>query len=137
MDQVKEAFQKVKEDITFLKQEILNIHKELDEIQNSILTLLSIKNNLHNQLDNTSNTIKNHQFLNPAIQQINTTNQYIPTNTSTDKYYFKALKKHNNQYSTGNRGVSTDRQTDQQTDTSTHFSDTSILLSQLDTLKKE
>ncbi|MBI2629149.1 hypothetical protein HYW74_03630 [Candidatus Pacearchaeota archaeon] len=133
MDQVKEAFQKVKEDITLLKQEISNINKELGEIQNSILALFSVKNNY-----NISE--KNHDFRQTdqqTLRQINQTHSGNSTDTSTDKYHFQGLKSQNTLNSIGNKGVSTDRQTNQQTDRHIYSSNPSLILSQLDALKKE
>ena len=139
MDQVKEAFQKVKEDITSLRTEISNLQKELQEIQISILTLIKTQNlqyyhpNQPNfepirQTDNptirqtdTSTHSSTDNSLNRTLRQINSTDKGVSTHSSTDILPFKALKGQNTQSSIGNRGVSTDRQTIRQTDTSTDF----------------
>ena len=125
MDQVKEAFQKVKEDINFLKQEISNIHKELAEIQSSILTLFSETHQNSNQTNQ------------QTLRHINTTHSNTPTDTSTHKYHFQALKSQNISNSIGNKGVSTDRQTNQQTDRQEILPNSSFILDQLDNLKRE
>ena len=129
MDQVKEAFQKVKEDIHFLKLEISSINKELAEIQNSILALFSNKTRLIQQ----ESTLD----YSPALRQINPTQYDSSTDTSTDKYQFQALKSQNIESSIRNKGVSTDRQTNQQTDRHSYLPNTSLILDQLDALKKE
>ncbi|MFA6452722.1 MAG: hypothetical protein WCW57_04595, partial [Candidatus Pacearchaeota archaeon] len=59
--------------------------------------------------------------LNRTLRQINSTDKGVSTHSSTDILPFKALKGQNTQSSIGNRGVSTDRQTIRQTDTSTDF----------------
>ena len=133
MDQVKEAFQKVKEDITLLKQEISSIHKELDEIQNSILVLFSVKTNSNILEKNPNFKQTNRQ----TLRQINPTHSSNSTDTSTDKYQFQGLKSQNTLNSIGNKGVSTDRQTNQQTDRHSYLPNTSLILDQLDALKKE
>ena len=56
---------------------------------------------------------------NSTIRHINQTEGSLSTHNSTDISPFNRLKGQNIPFSTGNRGVSTDRQTDQQTDTST------------------
>jgi len=145
MDNVKEAFQRVKEDINQLNIELKLIKQELDEIQNSILHLFSsLDTSTHTSTDNTES---------PTLRHINKTEIPITTHTSTDNYQFKDLNKVNINISSGNKGVSTDRQTDQQTDTSTrnkgvnlpkgsyntldNLSKTSTILNQLDEIKRD
>ncbi len=122
MDQVKEAFQKVKEDIISLKLEISSIHKELEEIQNSILSLF------------TKNIQQTDQ---QTLRHITPTHSNTPTDTSTHNLPFKVLKSQNIINSIGNKGVSTDRQTDQQTDRQEILPNSSFILDQLDSLKRE
>lgn len=133
MDQVKEAFNKVKEEMSFLKDSMKNINQELEEIQLSILELR--KNNTSTQEDE-----------NKTLRHTNATGNKTSTDTSTHNLPFRALKPVNMGSSIGNEGVSTDRQTDTSTDTSTHnmpeipqivHPDPSIILDQLDSLKKD
>jgi len=136
MDHVKEAFDKVKEDTNSLKQNIGDIKKELKEIQLSILRLIKLTSSTHK--DET-----------PTLRHISKTQKL----TSTHNLSFQSLKAQNIQSSIGNQGVSTDRQTDRQTDkthqnkpkmvqipeqtTQNNDLDPSIILSQLDSLKKD
>ena len=133
MDQVKEAFNKVKEEMNFLKDSMKNIQQELEEIQLSILELRKIKTSTQ-------------EPQNKTLRHINKTEIKTSTDTSTHNLPFKTLKQVNIDSSIGNEGVSTDRQTDTSTDTSTHNShlkqenkhpDPSIILGQLDSLKKD
>ena len=110
MDLIKDAFQKVKEDIFSLKAEIIDVKKELGEIQFSILALLkSIDDKKENKITSTDR----HET--STLRQINSTDNLSSTNTSTDILPFQALKELNLDSSIGNDGVSTDRQTDRQT----------------------
>lgn len=104
-DKLKEAFQKVKQDIDDLKYNISIISSDLHELK---LIL---------------NNINQNQTVRQTNQQTDT--QHIPTinqNTPTDRlnepynYPLEALKDPNTGFSTGNRGVPTNRQTNQQTD---------------------
>lgn len=73
-------------------------------------TIRQAQNQTYNPAQNTQNS---------AIRQINQTERSLSTHNSTDILPFKSLKRQDIPFSIGNRGVSTDRQTDQQTDTST------------------
>jgi hypothetical protein len=106
---------------------------------------------LINQLQ-TSTDSQTQPIQNKTVRQITPTHIDTSTDTSTDNYQFKALKQPNIDISTGNQGVSTDRQTIRQTDTSTgnqgvanlksSYNNTQginpkILLNQLDDIKKD
>jgi len=91
-ENIKEAFNNVKNDINFLNNELLNIKITLDKLVEDISTL----------------------------RQINTTHPMASTHSSTHPLEVEGLKPLNLGISTGNQGASTDRQTDRQTDTSTH-----------------
>ncbi len=115
MDEIKDAFQKVKEDIGFLRLEIDSLRLEFDEIRDILRQMTST-----------------HE---PQIQ----TESF---DTSTHPYQFKPLKPINSPISTGNQGASTDRQTDRQTDRHMFFEENSIenaaeILNSLDNIKKE
>jgi hypothetical protein len=93
MDPIKEAFTKVKEDMAALQDQISLLFKEIE----------SIKQSLFHQTD----------LLNfPTNQQIIPTHFLAPT----DNLPLEASKAQNMSTSTGNDGVPTDRQADQQTD---------------------
>ncbi len=123
MDQIKEAFQKVKQDIMFLKEEINSLRLNLSEIKEQIVTLNSSTH--------------------PTLRQSNSTH---PTHPSTHNLSLEALKDQNMPISSGNQGASTDRQTDRQTDRHTTISygntENSMekaleILNSLDSIKKE
>ena len=143
MDSVKEAFQKVKQDMDFLNLNIQEINREIlflhDEIRKINENIKKIVINSTNSCPTDNSFSPAHQHTNPAdsaqIQQINE-----PFNQ------FKAEKP---VFSIGNGGVPTDRQTNQQTDRQTQKSpflgkneENSMenalkILNSLDSLKKE
>ncbi len=95
-DNIKTAFQKVKQDIYFLGQEIA--------ILKEILTKISKKIEKNTNFSKEKNSTENTQI------------QTISTHSSTHDYAFKPLKPQNLPISTGNQGASTDRQTDRHID---------------------
>lgn len=98
MDNIKEAFNKVKQDIDSLRF-------ELNEIRLRMIDVLEI--------------VKDFQEKNQQTDR-----QIIPTHqeeTQTNNSRFKPLNGQINPISTGNVGVPTDRQTNQQTDRHMHF----------------
>ena len=133
-DQVKEAFSRIKEDITDLKNQVEYINYELSEIKRTI-----------QQTDNINNPT--HVSLAPTDQESNPTQFQNPT----DKWSLEAVKSQFSNVSSGNEGVPTNRQTNQQTDTSalftykneeksdkiSHINRVSEVLSSLDSLKKD
>ena len=136
-DNIRDAFSKVKEDINFLNNELLNIKTTMNDLHD-IIKNLTIK------LDNPAST--NRQ----TVRQVNTTNNVSSTHNTTVPQEVGGLRTLNIPSSIGNQGVSTDRQTDIKTDNSTHISlvneektiDSNIqevtkILDSLDSLKKE
>ncbi|MEK6895766.1 MAG: hypothetical protein AABX48_04575 [Nanoarchaeota archaeon] len=148
MDQLKEAFQKVKQDIDSIKLDLSFLHNYLKEDRekmieivelmsklNQKISLLNLNiNNVQNKLDDCTipsltpfpNLIPqssyNPQNNNPTHTPThNTLNKTYPTHTPTHNTFFKPLNNQNSPISIGNEGVPTDRQTDQQTDISTDF----------------
>jgi hypothetical protein len=133
MDYVKDAFQKVKQDISSLNEQILLLKEVL---QNLSLELSLLKKNeiipQNNQEKN--NFSENFIPTNPTQTPTN------PTQTPTDNLSFKPLNTQNIPFSTGNEGVPTDRQTNQQTDRQTEkptLKDAFDVLDSLDSIKKE
>ena len=131
---IKEAFTRAKQDIEELRSYIVYLAEQLEEIKRTL-----------RQTDRPTN-IPTH------TPQIPTDNYLAPTHTSTDSRTptdilpLKALKSSDNNISTGNEGVPTDRQTDRQTDQHTQNKpeigkntlDNAVeILSSLDDLKKE
>jgi hypothetical protein len=152
MDQIKLAFQKAKEDITFLQQEVYTLkervssfnllfnninsqlsllNKKIDSLSNSLSLIISSlnfnqKENIYPNL-NTKNYYNSNSFIkdlsstkNPTHLQQNPTHlQQTPcfnTNITNKNNLFKPQKAYFYNISTGNKGVPTDRQTNQQTD---------------------
>jgi DNA-binding MarR family transcriptional regulator len=100
VDQIKRAFQDVKQDIDILKQEVSSLRNSMVEIRQRTIELSEIMVKLYSKITPT------HQDQNKITPTL------IPTHNNT-------LKPLNDQIlgiSTGNGGVPTDRQTDQQTD---------------------
>ena len=152
MDQIKDAFQKVKQDIEFLKEELDFLKKGLIETRDKLAELCDIIMYLNKNLfSNPSNqqkalsTIPTHS---PTDVILNST---VPTHSPTDLLEVEGLKPKNLMFSTGNEGVPTDKQTNRQTDKQTDKSsynlsnspqnnpidDAAKLLESLDNIKKE
>ena len=93
MDQLKEAFLRIKQDIIALQEQITNLTQQLEEIKRTL--------NLNNPTNNSTNQ---------TIQQINPAFQHAPT----DNLPLKSLKPQYLTISTGNGGVPTNRQADRQ-----------------------
>lgn len=155
MDNLKQAFDKVKQDIFSLGQEIQKIRFEMLDLKTELnlissfmddlkLKLLEKPVKLSVEVKSTETRIK------PTIQHIIPTQNEIPT----DKLLSQLLKSQKTQVSTGNEGVPTNRQTDKQTDTYLeikpkmpekqlkesridHLERASEILDSLDALKKE
>ena len=95
-DKIKESFFKVKEDISQIKQAINLLSEEMEEQKY--------------QLEEIKRTL---------IQTENSDRQTNQQTIPTDKLSLNTLKPQNLMVSTGNEGVPTDRQTNQQTDRQT------------------
>ncbi len=108
MDPIKEAFQRAKQDIDFLRSRLEFITQELQEIKRTIQLSNKPILDLTNQ--------QTHPSLIPTNQHITPTDTPTHSNTPTDKMPLYSLKSQFSETSTGNRGVPTDRQTDRQTD---------------------
>ena len=117
MDNIKEAFQKVKQDIDFLNSEMNELKKTLIDVNNYLASLgQNVTNLIKNQEQDRlqiQKIIQNMQKDTSTHRHINQTNT---THPSTHNTSFKALKPQILPISTGNQGVPTDRQTDRQTD---------------------
>ena len=110
MDYIKEAFQKVKQDIELLKKENDFFRSNLKEAKEQLINLCEIIKKLNEKIEVLS---KKQQNQGPTqTLQISAIPTYIPA----DKLPFSALKDKNMLFSIGNEGVPTDRQTDRQTD---------------------
>jgi len=103
-NQIRNAFNKVKEDLNDLRFEISELRELIKTLYDKLNTL-----KLHNLAENSVSTHR----------QINTTHPVTSTHNTTVPYEIRGLKPLNLGISIGNEGVSTDRQTDRQTDIST------------------
>ncbi|MEK6823684.1 MAG: hypothetical protein AABY06_01495 [Nanoarchaeota archaeon] len=123
MDYIKEAFNKVRQDVDFLKNELNNLNKELKENKELMIKICENVQEIFSQRS-------------PAHQQINSVYQ---ENLPADNHLFKPINHENLVISTGNRGVPADRQTDQQTDrqTENNMENAIEMIQSLDNLKKE
>ncbi|MBA7603433.1 hypothetical protein ES703_10543 [subsurface metagenome] len=107
MDEIKQAFQKVKTDIDFLFQELNNIKAELDKTQREMTKICQILEQINEKiLEKPQKTTSTQPFEKPTVS----------THPSTHDRPLEALKPQNIAFSTGNQGVPTDKQTDKQTD---------------------
>ena len=106
MDNIKRSFDRVKEDIFFLGNEIEKLSENLKELNNHLLKLDREIGDI--KLEILKIKEKNNQTNAELIQ----TQKQIPA----DNLIFHGLKDQNLTFSTGNGGVPTDRQTNQQTD---------------------
>ena len=151
MDNIRLAFQKVRQDIDFLKQEIDSLKSNFNETREKMIEICEIIKQTNKKLDNLSNKNKS-IFLNSCLNSstdTSTLRHIIPassTHPSTHNLPLEGLNTQNLDISTGNKGASTDRQTDRQTDTSTHnlpinkensISNASRILDSLDSMKKD
>ena len=118
MDQIREAFQKVRDNINNLTYEIDSLKISLAEV-NWRLSILTdeIKSFVFQHSNQPQDSHFTGQSIPTHIPQIPT----HPTHSSTDNFHFKPQKAQNWVISTGNEGVPTDRQTDQQTDRHTRI----------------
>jgi DNA-binding MarR family transcriptional regulator len=132
---IRQAFSRVKHDIIFLQQEILNLKNEFSEIKSLLQSL--------NEEIKTLKNPENQDFKASTLRHINSTHPPTSTHSSTVPQEIRGLKTPNLGISTGNGGVSTDRQTDTSTDKKQEKSvesdilRASEILDSLDLLKKE
>ncbi len=140
MDSIKEAFQKVKQDINSLAQETHSLRKSLIETRENMIEMCEIIKKLEQKNEFST---ENKNFDTSTHNQENSTTS---THLSTHNSSFKLLKPQILGISTGNGGVSTDRQTDRQTHQQTQnisenrknsVDNAAEMLDSLDNIKKE
>jgi len=141
MDFIKEAFSKVKQDVSVLRDELNNLKNELKENRELMIKLCESVQEMFSQINQISAKTKSIEetkfnYINPAHTQINPINK---GNFSANSSFLKSLNKGNSEFSTGNQGVPADRQTNQQTDRQTENSieNAAEMVKSLDNLKKE
>jgi hypothetical protein len=113
MDQVKEAFSKVKGDIDSINSELESLKNNVSEIRKSLIDLTELFKKFSEK-----KTQEQQKPKETLLRPPQTNRQIIPTHPthpSTHNYSFKPLKYQNMGISIGNKGVPTDRQTDRQT----------------------
>jgi DNA-binding MarR family transcriptional regulator len=133
MDSIKDAFQKVKKDIDFLKEQIFSLKQIIQETQISISQLKETTNFLSSKFE----TINKEKLIDSTDNSENST---VGMNYSTENILFKPLNTQIIPTSTGNEGVPTDKQTNRQTDKQTkktYLGDAFEILNSLDSIKKE
>jgi len=127
-ENIKLSFIKVKEDMIFLSNEVSSLKTEIEEIKSLIIALhneiIEIKNSKIPEFKHISPlnaTPTDNPIHIPTNQQIIKTSISNPTDRQTVPQEIGGLKDPNSQFSTGNEGVPTDRQTYQPTDQQTPF----------------
>jgi DNA-binding MarR family transcriptional regulator len=134
MDQVKDAFQRVKQDMDSMKNDIDSLKQSLSENSKNLSEIDRIIKEIQHNLSKIS---LKEQIIIPTDNPQNPT---YPTHIPTDNMPLNALKGQNIGISTGNEGVPTDRQTNQQTNQQTektYFGNALEILNSLDNIKKE
>jgi DNA repair exonuclease SbcCD ATPase subunit len=134
MDQIKDAFQKVKQDIDSLNEEVSSIKQFLQENKERLVFLDKTIQELTNKLEDI-----------PKIEPSQTPtenpqNPTTPTHNPTHNLPFKASNDQKLGISTGNSGVPTNKQTNKQTNQQMEkstFGDAVEILNSLDNIKKE
>lgn len=150
MDNLKEAFNRVKNDYEFLLSEINHLKSDLDLLKSNLIDLCNIISNLNSSLKSSSSQELDLSLKSLSLDRFSfpTQDLLIPTHRqqiSTDITPFKPLKDKISSVSIGNEGVPTDRQTDQQThqqtDNSSYNPENSLspsqIINSLDSLKKD
>jgi hypothetical protein len=137
MDLIKEAFQKIKEDMYSLQYQLEQLKSEIFDVKSTLNNIFQQLNNQQanqQQLDSLNfqlNLLKD-QYLQiqqtlqqtnqqkiQTIQQENTLNKISPASFPADNLSSKALLTQDMHVSTGNEGVPANSQTDKQSDNST------------------
>jgi hypothetical protein len=146
MDAIKEAFQKVKQDIDSLKEALTSITQCMIEINSKLkevtesLGLLKVSKKFQEIAPLALPPVQDSSSTHP--QKVSTNMPFIPA----DNLLFKPQKDEKQGISIGNEGVPTDRQTNQQTNQQTQnpqkslenpIEDAAEILDSLDSLKKE
>ncbi|MFH1290623.1 MAG: hypothetical protein ABIH92_04400 [Nanoarchaeota archaeon] len=110
-DKIKEAFQKVKEDILNLQSDLSSISREIQEIKRTL-----IQTDRPTDIQTDTRTASFQELNEQTHFQTRQTNTPIQTDTQTVPQEIGGSESKNSGISTGNRGVQTDRQTSRQTD---------------------
>ena len=134
MDQIRDAFQKVKQDMDSMQEEINLLNQFLSENRELLLDLTQKIQNLTQEISKINDK---EPIFNPTDTP---QNQAIPTDNPINTLPFKPLNPKNLVFSTGNQGVPTNNQTNNQTNQQTEnssFGEAVEILNSLDHIKKE
>jgi len=134
MDYVKDAFQKVKQDMDFLKEQLFSLKEILENTTKDLMNLKETTLLLSSRIEEITQKTA---FSIPTDKVEIQTNQ---TNNPTNNLPFNPQNTQKTSFSTGNEGVPADRQTNQQTDRQTEkttLKDAFEVLNSLDSIKKE
>src|SRR3989338_5402554 len=120
-EEVRQAFKKVKEDISFLSKELFQIRADINRLKiqtsNIIYDIEALKTN-----NKANNNIPTHPQESPTDNLLTPTFQHFDSNNPTDNQPSQALGSQNIQSSIGNEGVPTNKQTNKQTNQHTSIS---------------
>jgi hypothetical protein len=134
MDYVKDAFQKVKQDMDFLKEQLFSLKEILENTTKDLMNLKETTLLLSSRIEEITQKIA---FSIPTDKVEIQTNQI---SNPTNNLPFNPQNTQKTSFSTGNEGVPADRQTNQQTDRQTEkttLKDAFEVLNSLDSIKKE
>jgi len=123
-DPIKQAFTRAKQDIQMLKDLILDLRQEIQDIKTSLAKQAIVQLDQEAQQSSQQTNRQTHsptQILsenqeNQANQHINPSESPTHQASPTQNWPLEASKSPISKFSTGNGGVPTDRQTNQQTD---------------------
>ena len=120
---LKESFQNVKKDIDLLNSDLFGLKEDISDMKQDIAKVCDILEKISSTLMKNGGEIRAKPELTPFLNSTdNPTNRHInqttPTHFPTHNWPLNPPKAQNKVFSTGNQGVPTDRQTDQQTDNS-------------------
>jgi len=116
VDQIKEAFLKVKKDVYILQEEVYFIKKDITELKELIGELISISKQTIFEREEEKRLRFKEEVPTQNLEN-STDSKFIPTENKA----FKPLKHQNQSISTRNDGVPTDKQTDKQTNQQKNF----------------
>ncbi|MEX0920575.1 MAG: helix-turn-helix domain-containing protein [Candidatus Pacearchaeota archaeon] len=113
-NKIRESFRKAKQDITNLYSEISSLRNEFRQTKDELINLTRVLDEINNKITKNHTNSTENTSTHPSTQE--SSNQTFSTHPSTHNFPLKPLKTQNMGISTRNQGVSTDRQTDRQTD---------------------
>jgi len=113
MEQIRDAFQKVRKDINTLYHELNSLKSELRETRQEMIKICEVIEQINEGIIQNKGKIPQKQQKDSSTHpHLNST---LSTHPSTHNLPLEVLKTQNMAISTGNQGVPTDRQTDRQT----------------------